>query len=158
MIVEIANTPSIRPAEPAEAGQIGELIRRAAERGEVLPRLTQEILRDIGLFHIYMVNGEVAACGAVHPDTETLAEIRSLVVREDLQGLGVGRALTERCVEAAWDLGMRRVYALTRKPGFFERMGFRRTEMGDLPSKVFKDCLRCHLYPSCDEIAVIRDL
>ena len=27
-----------------------------------------------------------------------------------------------------------------------------------LPYKVFKDCLRCHLFPGCDEVAVVVDL
>jgi amino-acid N-acetyltransferase len=87
-----------------------------------------------------------------------LAEVRSLVVREDLRGMGIGAQLVEACIEEARTLGLSRVYALTRVRNFFERLGFQEVDRRTLPTKVFNDCVRCHLFPGCDEIAMVRDV
>jgi amino-acid N-acetyltransferase len=51
-----------------------------------------------------------------------------------------------------------RVFALTRKPGFFLKLGFELTRMEDLPRKVQKDCVFCPKFAACDEVAVIIPL
>lgn len=154
-----ADTPYvIREPSLEDAPQIAALIRAASRRGDVLPRTAAEIRRNIKLFQVYVDGDGVGGCCALHPDTPELAEIRSIVVRENLQGRGVGSKLVERCAEIAMGLGIQRIYALTRAREFFARLGFREIDMGQLPSKVFKDCLRCRLYPHCDEIAMMRDL
>jgi hypothetical protein len=47
------------------------------------------------------------------------------------------------------------VFALTRKPGFFLKIGFGLTRIEDLPRKVQKDCVFCPKFTACDEVAVI---
>jgi amino-acid N-acetyltransferase len=37
-------------------------------------------------------------------------------------------------------------------------MGFQEVERGELPLKVWKDCVRCPKFQCCDEIAVMRVL
>ena len=41
---------------------------------------------------------------------------------------------------------------------FFRKVGFDEVERGALPLKVWKDCVRCPKFQSCDEIAVMRVL
>ena len=38
------------------------------------------------------------------------------------------------------------------------KTGFHVVDKNELPYKVFKDCLRCPLFPGCDEVAVAVDL
>ena len=60
----------------------------------------------------------------------------------------------------------RRVYSsepvsythLTYVADFFRKMGFQEVERGELPLKVWKDCVRCPKFQCCDEIAVMRVL
>jgi hypothetical protein len=47
---------------------------------------------------------------------------------------------------------------LTRKPGFFLKLGFRLTRIEHLPRKVQKDCVFCPKFHACDEVAVILPL
>ena len=61
------------------------------------------------------------------------------------------------CVEEAAQLGIRRVFALTYRPGFFEPLGFRTLDKRELPQKIWKDCIRCANFTCCDEVALIRD-
>ena len=50
------------------------------------------------------------------------------------------------------------MFAFTYVAGFFGKMGFQEVERGELPLKVWKDCVRCPKFQCCDEIAVLRVL
>jgi amino-acid N-acetyltransferase len=50
------------------------------------------------------------------------------------------------------------LFAFTYVPEFFRKMGFFEVERGELPLKVWKDCLRCPKFQCCDEIAVLKAL
>jgi N-acetylglutamate synthase-like GNAT family acetyltransferase len=67
---------------------------------------------------------EIVACAALRLLWSDLGEVRSLAVREDMHGRGLGKALVERVLEDARALGLPRVIALTRDLPFFERFGF----------------------------------
>jgi amino-acid N-acetyltransferase len=54
--------------------------------------------------------------------------------------------------------GIDAIFAFTYVPQFFHRVGFSEVERGELPLKVWKDCLRCPKFAGCDEIAVIKRL
>ena len=62
------------------------------------------------------------------------------------------------CLEEARELGLKTVFALTYKPGFFERIGFRVVDKSTLPHKVWNECIRCPKFVGCTEIAVVYDL
>ncbi len=62
------------------------------------------------------------------------------------------------CLDEARRLGLPRVFALTYKPGFFEKLGFRLANVANFPRKVWNECYRCPKFPSCNEIAVSIDL
>jgi amino-acid N-acetyltransferase len=50
------------------------------------------------------------------------------------------------------------VFALTYQAEFFRRIGFERVDKGELPHKVWRDCLKCTKFPNCDETAVLKIL
>jgi amino-acid N-acetyltransferase len=87
-----------------------------------------------------------------------LAEVRSLVVAEGRRGRGIGEQLVKAVLGEARGLNIARVYALTRVPQFFLKINFREVDKLELPYKVFKDCMRCRLFPGCDEVAMVCDL
>ena len=135
-----------------------QLLDEAAAGGQVLVRQLPELYENVRDFYVYVDKKGLGGVVALHIDMVDLAEVRSLVVRNDLRGHGIGRRLVEAVVAEAELLDIARVYALTRLPEFFEKNGFRVVDRNELPYKVFKDCIRCRLYPGCDEIAVVRDL
>ena len=89
---------------------------------------------------------------------EDLAELRSLAVHPDFNGRGAGRELVSACLAEARLLGLRRVFALTYKQAFFEKLGFTVIEKSQLPHKIWGDCMKCAKFPDCDEIALSIDL
>jgi amino-acid N-acetyltransferase len=94
----------------------------------------------------------------LHICWEDLAEVRSLAVAEDQGGKGIGRQLVQACLDEARQLGLKRVFALTYKPGFFEKLGFHTIEKSELPHKIWGDCMKCAKFPECDEIAMSIEL
>ena len=49
----------------------------------------------------------------------------------------------EACLSEAVTLGLYRVFTLTYRQSFFERLGFVEVEKEKLPHKVWADCVNC---------------
>lgn len=130
----------------------------AAQGGSVLRRPLMELYEGVRDFYIYVDESGLGGCCALHVDTAEFAEVRSLVVRQDLRGQGIGARLLQACLDEGRSLNIKRVYALTRTTSYFGKFGFVEIDKKELPHKVFDDCQKCPLYPDCDEVAVIRDL
>jgi len=147
----------VEKAGMADALQIHELISEFARRGDMLPRTVAEVYETLRDFFVVRDGHRVLACVALHILWEDLAEVRSLSVKEDEQAQGLGALLVQACLEEARDLGLRTVFALTFRPGFFEKLGFRQADVMTLPRKVWNECYRCPKFPNCDEIAMVLD-
>lgn len=124
----------------------------------MIPRALNDLYENIRDILVCEDNGEIKGVCALHILWEDLAEIRSLAVRLDAQGTGIGRRLVNSCIREAARLGISRIFALTYHPDFFRKMGFRGVDKAKLPQKIWGECLRCPKFPECDESAVILNL
>ncbi len=148
----------IRKALVSDARTIYDLVESFARRGVLLHRSLSEIYDNIRDFFVYEEDGRIVGTCALHVCWEDMGEIRSLAVSEGVAGRGVGRRLVEACLEEARSLGLKKVFALTYKTSFFERMNFRSIDKEVLPQKIWGDCIRCVKFPNCDENAVLKEL
>jgi len=149
----------IRKARMGDVKAIQKLIAEYARKGDMLPRSLSEIYENLRDYFVYVEDGgEVIGSAAVHLMWEDLAEVRSLAVRDDRMGRGVGTQMVEACISEAIVLGITRVFALTYKPVFFEKLGFKQVDKSELPHKIWSDCLKCSKFPDCDEVALVADL
>ena len=148
----------IRKAKLRDVQEIQQLIKNYSTRGEMLPRSLSELYDNIRDFYIFVRNRRVVGACALHVCWEDLAEIRSLAVEEKVRGKGMGAKLAKVCLEEAEMLGVKRVFALTYRTDFFERLGFKIVDKSVLPHKIWTDCLKCVKFPDCDEIAVVLEL
>lgn len=138
---------------------IQELIRTFADRKLMIRRSLGELYESIREFLVATDDdGKIIGCVALHVFWEDLAELKCLAVAEQAQGRGVGRALVEACWEAARSLEIKTVFTLSYVSEFFEKNGYHRIEKSDLPHKIWNECVRCPLFPSCNEIALIRSV
>lgn len=142
----------------ADVPRIHALISQYARKGDLLFRSIGEVYETLRDFYVVRDGDRLVACGALHIFWEDLAEVKSLAVVEDMQGRGLGQAVVEACLAEARDLHIPAVFALTLRPGFFEKLEFQRVDLMELPRKVFHECLRCPKLAQCNEIAVIRRL
>jgi N-acetylglutamate synthase-like GNAT family acetyltransferase len=123
--------------------------------GDLLPRTASDLERDLANYSVTVdPAGQVIGMGALKPYSATLAEVIALAVSPIWQGRGVGRAVVERLLARAAELNIGEVFALTRVPGFFHRLGFATVDKGRFPLKVWFDCSLCSRRHCCDEIAV----
>ena len=170
-------------AQIHDAQAIHDLINVYAQRGDMLPRTMGEVYENLRDFFVVrgeaetnqaidegsaaslntgdagaLEHGDFMGCTALHIVWSDLAEIKSLAVPESVQARGVGSLLVRAAVEEARQVGLERVFALTYRPAFFERLGFVQAEVMTLPRKVWNECYRCPKFPSCNEIALTLDL
>ena len=148
----------IRKAKLDDIKEIQGLIRLYAPRGGILPRSLSELYDHLRDFFVFIRSRKVIGICALHICWEDLAEIRSLAVQEEDQSKGIGATLVRACLKESKLLGVKKVFALTYEPNFFERLGFKRVDKTVLPHKIWTDCLKCVKFPDCDEIAVLKEV
>ena len=154
----LAGTSGVVRATVRDAEGIHQLVNFWAAQGQMLPRTLGETYEHLRDFFVIREGDDVVACGALHITWADLAEVKSLATREDRQSRGYGRAITEACHQEGRDLGLAGLFALTYRPPFFERLGWRQADVMALPRKVWNECYRCPKFPGCDEIAMVVDL
>ena len=148
----------IRRARISDVKKIHGILQHFSEKELLLGRSLSSLydqLRDFIVFEDPEQDGVVVGVCALHVCWENLAEIRSLAIVEDKHGQGIGSEMVRVCLQEAEDLGVNRVFTLTYQPGFFGKIGFRGIDKGELPHKVWSDCIQCPKFPDCNEEAMI---
>lgn len=148
----------IRKAKIKDIKQIQALINSFAKKDQMLPRSLNELFDNIRDFWVFEQNNKIIGCAALHICWQDLAEVKSLAVEKRHQHKGIGRALVDACIEEAKALGAKSIFALTYKPDFFKKFGFRKVKHSDLPHKVWAECINCPKFPNCQEIALLKQL
>ncbi len=148
----------IERATLADVEAMKGILDHFAAEGELLARSRLDLYEGIRDFWVAREGGDLVGLTALHVCWIDLGEVRSLAVRQDRQGRGVGRRLVDACLAEARELGLRRLFALTYRPGFFVEMGFREVPKSGLPHKVWQVCIQCVKFPDCDEVAMMREM
>jgi amino-acid N-acetyltransferase len=148
----------IRKANVNDVKKIQELINYYAKRDRMLPRSLNELYENIRDFVVYSEGNKIYGCCALHVDWEDLSEIKSLAVARSRCGKGVGAKLIGHCLKEAVALKVKKVFALTYIPGFFERFGFRMVDKNELPHKIWSECIKCCYFPDCKEMAMMKEM
>lgn len=149
---------NVRKARLTDVPRMMPVLNEFTRQAEILPRQEADVYQSIRDWVIAEEGEKIIGMGSLLIMWSDLAEIRSLVIDPTYQGQGVGRAIVNQLLAEARALGLPRVFALTRKPGFFLKMDFQMTRIEHLPRKVQKDCVFCPKFHACDEVAVIMPL
>jgi amino-acid N-acetyltransferase len=149
----------IRKAQIQEVPEIWRMLHDFADQ-DVLPRSMGDLYTQVREYFVYREDhGPVIGVAALHIFWEDVGEIRSVAVLTDFQKAGIGTRLVKQCIAEAAAIGLKRVFALTTRPGFFERLGFQKVPTCDLPNHIWSECINCLKYPDkCNEIPMLLDL
>jgi len=135
------------------------LVSPEVESGAILMRNEDEMATNIRSYTLAYHETELIGFSALHIHTSNLAEVRSLVIKNNYRGKKIGENLVEHQLEEAKKLGLNRVLSLTYKQSFFERLGFIEIPKESLPEhKIWADCIKCKHFPVCNEISLIKNL
>ena len=148
----------LRKARIEDVRLIHAMVNLSASRGEMLTRSLGELYDNLRDYIVFEDDGTIVGTCALHICWEDLCEIRSLCVSEASRKRGIGRKLVEACLTEARSYNVGRVFLLTYQVGFFERCAFGVIDKKDLPQKIWSDCIKCHKFPECDEIAMVLKL
>jgi amino-acid N-acetyltransferase len=149
---------AVRPARVEDLDEMQALINGYAAEDRMLERSRDFLLEHLRDFVVAVDSSGFLGCCSLAVLTPDLAEVRSLAVRPEASGRGIGRHLVLACISEARRLGLRRVFALTLVPDFFERCGFVLTSLGRLPEKSESECPVCPKRFACDEHAMLLHL
>lgn len=98
------------------------------------PDTVRAVPRTWPRFVVVREGGRIVAAGALQPVGADRAEIRGLAVADGARGRGIASAVVRHLVHRAGAEG-RRVVCVTRRPGFFARLGFEEVAPTWLPGR-----------------------
>jgi len=148
----------IRKAKISDVLSIQNLINTYAEKGYLLPRSQSYLYENIRDFWVVDENNQIEGCIALHIVWEDLAEIKSLVVKEEKRGQGLGKKLVEQAIQEAREYKIKRIFVLTYIPEYFLKFGFMPIDKSQLPHKIWSECINCPKFPNCQESAMLKVL
>ena len=148
----------IRSAKVSDVKTMHSLIGYYAEKKEMLPRPINDLYENIQEFVVAEDKNKVIGCCALHVSWEDLAEIKALAVAQNYQKKGIGTNLVTELERRAKELGVKKSFALTFKPSFFEKLKYKRISKEKLPHKIWGECVKCPLFPDCGEIPLLKTL
>lgn len=135
------------------------LVAPEIHKGVILPRSAEEMANTIRSYYIAKEGDEIVGFCALHIYSPTLAEVRSLIVKEDFRSQGVGKNLVSLLLDEGKKLGIEEVLVLTYQEVFFKSLGFVVIEKEEIPNpKIWTDCIKCKHFPKCNEIALLKKI
>lgn len=138
--------------------EIYELVNNYANDGVMLARSRNTLYETLRDMIVAEDDGKLVAVGGLHIIWNELAEVRTMAVMPGVVRQGIGKKIVEMLIEEGRALGVKQVFTLTYKPGFFKTLDFEEITKEQLPHKVWKECIDCPKFPNCDEIAMLRIL
>ena len=135
--------PIIRPIQPKDDASIGQLIKavltefKANKPGtayfdESTNHLSTLFQVQKAVYWVVEENGEIIGGGGIYP-TEGLpadtCELVKLYLHQNARGKGLGKALMDKCLEKAKELGYKKIYLesmpeLNQAVSLYEKLGF----------------------------------
>ncbi len=135
------------------------IVKKEVESGIILYRDANEMANTIRSYTVAKENGEIIGFAALHIYSPEIAEVRSLVVKEEYRGKGVGKGLIKELEAEAKRLGLSKILTLTYQKEFFENNGFVEIPKEEIPEhKIWADCIKCKHFPICNEISLIKTI
>ncbi len=123
---------TVRRATAHDAAEIRGLIDTYTSDGTLLPRSVDFIASHADHFLVAEENGELIGCVHLDEYAPSLSELRSLAVRADAKGKGIGRALVHATEALARRRGAATLFAVSNDEEFFIKFGFTPRHISEL--------------------------
>ncbi len=137
-LVHANDYQAVRRAHKKDARTIIRLIKSGVDNDELLPRTVAEIERHVGNYFVFEVDGNLAACIALHHYArEKTAELACLYVAEQYENHGIGGRLMSYVEGQARAAGAETLFCLSTQAFnyFIQKGGFHPGTADDLPAE-----------------------
>lgn len=153
---------NIRQAVFSDVREIYMLIRDNADM--LIPRSMSAVVQHIDRFLVAEKAGVII--GAIDYDflpeigdpLRTSVELRSLCVKTEWRGSGVGKLLAKKQMERLIPLKPYQFVVLTFTEAFFAKLGFKEVPKASMMHKLYMGCIHCTKHESpftCPEVAMV---
>ena len=127
----------ITRANETDIPMLVSLNNRFAASGLTLARSPEFAANHLGDYRVLRdATGGVLGCIALDEYSPSVAEVISLAVEQDAQGLGHGRALIAAAVELARTRGYLELFSVSYSDDLFLSCGFERVPLTTYPEKI----------------------
>jgi amino-acid N-acetyltransferase len=127
---------TVRRASAVDVGPIAALVNGYAAEDVMLPRTPEQVALALDDYVVATdPHGRLLACGALREYSPSVAELVSLAVAREAQGLGLGRLVVAEVERLALKRGFTSLFAHTVSPRFFEALGYAAVERAEYPEK-----------------------
>ena len=134
----------VRRARTPDVRAIRSLVEPMAASRRIVAKDAVAYYEAVHEFKVVELDHEIVGCGALHVMWEDLAEVRTVAVRPEFKGRGLGSAVLRALLQDARDLGVQRVFCLTFETAFFGRHGFRPIDGQAVEPQVYAELLRSY--------------
>lgn len=132
-----APEPIVRLATVADVDQIAALVTGFAAQGLMLPRTSDDVLRDLPSYVVAATpGGRILACAALTEYSPSLAEVSSVAVAAEAHGQGLGTRVVLAVERVARLRDIDEVFALSLSPRFFLSLGYDEVALATYPEKI----------------------
>ncbi|MEZ5944207.1 MAG: GNAT family N-acetyltransferase [Planctomycetaceae bacterium] len=121
----------VRPASHDDLTAIEDLIIPFVAAKRLLPRTSDELSDLIKHGFVAVADGNVVGFATLEVYSKKMAEIRSLCVAAGYGGMGIGKRLTQACVDLAREKNVYEIMVITSSDEFFRACGFDFTLPGE---------------------------
>ena len=127
---------SIRGIRSRDIPDMLRLMEPLMNQGILVRRSQEDIANKKDDYAVFVIDGQIRACGALHDWGEGQGEIAAIATEPLSADMGVGSRLVRYFIDHAKKQGFKRVFVLTlRTHDWFESLGFRETAVDTLPEK-----------------------
>ena len=149
---------NLRSAKASEGRTLHALIAANLEEGHLLPRTLTELTVHAARFVVATRGRRIVGCAELAALSPQVAEVRSLAVDGRERGQGVGTMIVDELRRRARGEGFEKLCAFTHAPAYFIQMGFSIVPHTWLIEKVTTDCVKCPLFRTCGQYAMVVPL
>ena len=127
---------SIRSIRSRDIPDILRLMEPLMQQGILIRRKAEDIQSKKEDYAVYVIDGQIHACGALHHWGEDQGEIAAIATDPAYADMGLGRRMIRFLIDKAKKQAFKRVFVLTtRTQDWFESLGFREAPVESLPEK-----------------------
>ena len=127
---------SIRGIRSRDIPDIIRIMEPLMQQGTLIRRTPEDIQNKKEDYAVFVIDGHIHACGALHNWGEDQGEIAAVATDPGCAEMGMGRRIVRYFIDKAKKQGLKRVFVLTtRTHDWFESLGFREAPVETLPEK-----------------------